>query len=151
MRQSATVPFHPFLLPRKLKPLSSTFRKGSLGITVFRLQSHPVAFHRPVETLFGTVAHAAVRRFSNASIISTRSDISQSRSVTPAAIAGVSQQYRRSVCRADGIEGALARLVSHSLSARALQRRRSGERSRRRPRRTKQAGALSSSISRNVA
>jgi hypothetical protein len=66
------VRFQLFLLPRELIPLSSTFHKGSLGIAVFRLQSHPIAFHRPVETLLGTVAHAAVLRFSKASIISIK-------------------------------------------------------------------------------
>jgi len=44
---------------------------------------------RLVETLLNTVAHAAARQFSKASSTSTISPISQSRLVTPAAIAGV--------------------------------------------------------------
>jgi hypothetical protein len=48
-----------FLLSRQFLPLSREFDKRRLGVPVFRLGSHPVAFSGSIEALLCVVPHAA--------------------------------------------------------------------------------------------
>src|ERR1700730_14566847 len=81
------------LLAGSFLPLPGAFDKRRPGIVVFCLRSHPFAFPSSVEALLNAVGHAAALRFSQASIMSTTSDISQSRFVTPAAVARVTRSF----------------------------------------------------------
>jgi hypothetical protein len=66
------IPLKVFLLSRQFVPLSREFDKRRLGVPIFRLGSHPVAFSGSSEALLCAVPHAASHVLKNLLTISNR-------------------------------------------------------------------------------